>query len=259
MSENATDSQQNSDLYVLMVMADTPTRTTLDQTFQKGGFESHLADSGLYALTMLERNPIDVVVIAKEASDMSGWDFYEIVISDTNLRRVVVVLLDDNARGKLDGSSSAIALPEATPGEQIYKAAVSKLRQLGRIGRKTSTSASSVETIQGSLDSFFSLVDLILSLTGKGVTGELRFSFASDANIFFYKGQLLHATVGSQAGEDALIEIFYQVDTQGNTEYRFDNLELDRAPEDKRTIDISVEKLLFQVTVELDYRRKGNV
>jgi hypothetical protein len=136
---------------------------------------------------------------------------------------------------------------------------VSKLRQLGRIGRKTSTSASSVETIQGSLDSFFSLVDLILSLTGKGVTGELRFSFASDANIFFYKGQLLHATVGSQAGEDALIEIFYQVDTQGNTEYRFDNLELDRAPEDKRTIDISVEKLLFQVTVELDYRRKGNV
>jgi len=257
MSENATASQQNNDLYVLMVMADTPTRTTLDQTFQKGGFESHLADSGLYALTMLERNPIDVVVIAKEASDMSGWDFYEIVISDTNLRRVVVVLLDSSAQGKLDGSSSAIALPETTTGEQIYKAAVSKLRQLGHIGRKTSTS-SNVATIQGSLDSFFSLVDLILSLTGKGVTGELRFSFADDASIFFYKGQLLHATVGNQTGEDALIEIFYQVDTQGNTEYRFENLELDRAPDNKRTIDISVEKLLFQVTVELDYRRKGN-
>lgn len=257
MSENAT--HQNSDLYVLMVMADTPIRTNLDQTFQKAGFHSHLADSGLYALTMLERDPIDVVVIAKEASDMSGWDFYEIVISDTNLRRVVVVLLDDSAQGRLDGSSSAIALPEATGGEQIYKATLSKLRQLGRIGRKTSAAASSVETIQGSLDSFFSLVDLILSLTGKGVTGELRFSFASDAYIFFYKGQLLHASVGNQRGEDALIEIFYQVDTQGNIEYRFESLELDRAPEDKRTIDISVEKLLFQVTVELDYRRKGSV
>ena len=258
MSETSKNSQQNSDLIVLVVMADTPTRTNLDQTFQKAGFHSHLADSGLYALTMLERNPIDLVVIAKEASDMSGWDFYEIVISDTNLRRVVVVLLDESVQGKLDGSSSAIALPQNTQAEQIYKAALSKLRQLGRIGRKTSAT-SAVETIQGSLDSFFSLVDLILSLTGKGVTGELHFTLAEDANIFFYKGQLLHAIIGHQAGEDALIEIFYQVDTQGNTEYRFESLELERAPEDKRTIDISVEKLLFQVTVELDYRRKGNV
>ncbi|MEM7738294.1 MAG: hypothetical protein AAF267_21160, partial [Deinococcota bacterium] len=217
-----------NDLYVLMVMEDTPARSSLDAVFQSEGFSSHLAESGLYALTMLERNPIDVVVIAKEASDMSGQDFYEIVVSDTNLRRVLVVLLDD-ALGpdQLDGSSSALALAEQSSSEMVLEQTLTKLRELGRIGRVSAQATASTpskpagETIEGTLDSFFSLVDLILSLTGKNVTGELHCAINQPAVIFFYKGQLLHATVGEQSGEDALVEIFYQVDVKGDISYRF--------------------------------------
>ncbi|MEM6429006.1 MAG: DUF4388 domain-containing protein [Deinococcota bacterium] len=253
-----------NDLYVLAVMEDTPARSALDEVFRAEGFNSHLADSGLYALTMLERNPIDVVVIAKEASDMSGWDFYEIVVSDTNLRRVLVVLLDDAiGPDQLDGSSSALALSEQSSSEMVLEQTLAKLRELGRIGRVSTApvaaaSQSVGETIEGNLDSFFSLVDLILSLTGKAVTGQLHCAINQPAVIFFYKGQLLHANVGEQIGEDALVEIFYQVDVKGDIQYRFEDVALERAPENKRSIDISVEKLLFQVTVELDYRRKGN-
>jgi CheY-like chemotaxis protein len=252
-----------NDLYVLVVMEDTPARSSLDAVFRAEGFSSHLADSGLYALTMLERNPIDVVVIAKEASDMSGQDFYEIVVSDTNLRRVLVVLLD-NALGpdQLDGSSSALALAEQSSSEMVLEQTLAKLRELGRIGRVSTPPVTAAkpsgETIEGTLDSFFSLVDLILSLTGKNVTGELHCAINQPAVIFFYKGQLLHARVGEQIGEDALVEIFYQVDVKGDITYRFEDTPLEHAPKDKRSIDISVEKLLFQVTVELDYRRKGN-
>jgi CheY-like chemotaxis protein len=105
----------------------------------------------------------------------------------------------------------------------------------------------------------FTLFDLAVSLTGNIKIGKLYVRIVEEEGmIFFYKGALTHAEYKTLTGEGALLKIFADADEfKSDTEFIFEPLEVDSLPKTFHTITNTIDKLLFNVAVELDHQREA--
>jgi CheY-like chemotaxis protein len=105
----------------------------------------------------------------------------------------------------------------------------------------------------------FTLFDLAVSLTSNLKVGKLYVRIVEDEGmIFFYKGALSHAEYKTLTGESALLKIFAEADEfKSDTEFIFEPLEGESLPKAFQTITNTIDKLLFNVAVELDHQREA--
>jgi CheY-like chemotaxis protein len=105
----------------------------------------------------------------------------------------------------------------------------------------------------------FTLFDLAVSLTSNLKVGKLYVRIIEEEGmIFFYKGALTHAEYKLLTGESALLKIFADADEfKSDTEFLFEPLETSELPKPFQTITNTIDKLLFNVAVELDHQREA--
>jgi CheY-like chemotaxis protein len=105
----------------------------------------------------------------------------------------------------------------------------------------------------------FTLFDLAVSLTSNLKIGKLFVRIVDEEGlIFFFKGALTHAEYKTLTGESALLKIFGDADEfKSDTEFIFEPLEVDTLPATFHSITNTIDKLLFNVAVELDHQREA--
>jgi CheY-like chemotaxis protein len=280
----------------LMIMPDMLASTVPD-AFAKAGFKVQLAECGVFALTMLERDTPNLIVCGDHLGDMSGREMYEIVRSDPAFATVLFILLDGSAEEKIVDTKVDLELSWMTsPGDIVRSArdllgmsmspvsskpAAEKLvnnrsAALAKSSTPTSTgiNVSRSESMFGSGNAMknrtvgasgtleiFTLFDLAVSLTSNSKIGTLHIRIASEeGSIFFFKGALTHAEFKHLVGEAALMAIFSMADQyKSDTEFIFEPREFETLPSDCSTIQTSIDKLLFNVAVNLDHQREARV
>jgi CheY-like chemotaxis protein len=105
----------------------------------------------------------------------------------------------------------------------------------------------------------FTLFDLAVSLTSNIKIGKLYVRIVEEEGMmFFYKGALTHAEYKLLTGETALLKIFADADEfKSDTEFIFEPLEVEALPKGFQSITNTIDKLLFNVAVELDHQREA--
>ncbi len=105
----------------------------------------------------------------------------------------------------------------------------------------------------------FTLFDLAVSLTSNLKIGKLYVRIVEEEGmIFFYRGALTHAEYKTLTGESALLKIFADADEfKSDTEFIFEPLEAESLSKTFQTISNTIDKLLFNVAVELDHQREA--
>ncbi len=268
--------------------------SSIPDAFSKAGFKVELAETGIFALTMLERDKPDVIVSADYLGDMTGREMYEIVRSDAALNQVFFVLLDGAAETSIPDSTTDLELSwMSTPNEVVR--AVKDLLEMSKLKPSASPTKPVAEKLSapvlterpmpgntpirlkpdfdfqseramktrtvgasGTLE-ILTLFDLAVSLTSNAKVGMLHIRIVKEqGNIFFYKGSLTDANFKGLRGEAALLAIFAMADEyKSDTEFIFEPLELESLPPEVSSIKTPIDKLLFNVAVELDHQREA--
>jgi CheY-like chemotaxis protein len=138
----------------------------------------------------------------------------------------------------------------------------SKAVSISRTGLGSQSGQGSMKSRQvgasGTLE-IFTLFDLAVSLTSNLKIGKLFVRIVEEEGmIFFYKGALTHAEYKTLTGESALLKIFGDADEfKSDTEFIFEPLEGEALSQSFQTITNTIDKLLFNVAVELDHQREA--
>ncbi|WP_027890927.1 DUF4388 domain-containing protein [Calidithermus chliarophilus] len=240
----------------LIVAANLESTRALQQAFIQSGFEIQTETSALYALTLLERNRPDVVVSLAQLSDMSGVEFYELVRSDEALRFVAFILLSPESPPNVSRIDSVMP-PAVIPGE-VVRQAYQKVLEVTRQTYEVSSAAPIREAIQGVLGDI-SLFDLAQWLARSAKTGRLVVHLdPHHATLYFLKGQLIHAQFGDKSGEDAVLHLMIQAETNRDGSFGFEPKDASDLFLEPVTIHKSTDQLLLSLAVEIDHRQAGS-
>lgn len=218
------------------------------------------AESGFFALTMIERDMPDVIVADADVSDMTGQEFLEILRDDESMAQISVVLLDENAKASFAASEHEVILAKDAADTEIL-AAATRILQKPRLehnlnaplhGEVLAERPADNVKLQGTLE-VISLFDLVLSLTQKANSGRLYVLLGSEESAMFFEGgRFVHAEYGKHTGEDALAQTFSAVDNYQNAEFYYQPSS-EKLPKEARTLDRPVQELLLQVAIHLDH------
>jgi CheY-like chemotaxis protein len=268
--------------------------SSIPDAFSKAGFKVELAETGVFALTMLERDKPDVIVSADYLGDMTGREMYDIVRSDAALNEVLFILLDGAAETRIPDSKTDLELSWMSTTNEVVRA-VKDLIEMSKVKTVVAATKPVAEKISapilterpmlgnppirlkrdfdfqsekamknrtigasGTLE-ILTLFDLAISLTSNSKIGMLHIRIVKEqGHIFFYKGSLTDANFKGLQGEAALLAIFAMADEfKSDTEFIFEPLELASLPPEVSSIKTSIDKLLFNVAVELDHQREN--
>jgi CheY-like chemotaxis protein len=202
---------------VLLVSSDPTARAHLESALFKLGVHLDVADDGLFALTVLERQPADVVISGSQLGDMSGQDLYEIIREDTSLINTSFVLLSGN-NAQLLGRGHDIQIPEnigiddtvsfvqgllkkrirATLDAEKLEQTQGKMQPLGR----NTLESVRASKFGGTLE-HFSLFDLLMLLTQTQKSGQLFLKINDIAALVLVdRGDVILAEYGNYIGEN---------------------------------------------------------
>ncbi len=183
------------------------------------GIEVRRAESGLHALTQLERGLPDAVVCEAQLEDMSGLELLDIVRSDDQLRQVVFLLLNGQENASFGPYDAAIA-GDATPAEIVQE-----LRPVFRRGAKGAP-----RRVAGNLITL-GLESVLLALQQGQRDGRLRvFTLSSDADVWLARGQVVSARYATFSGEAALNGLLEGTRVLLNADYTFEATMLPSPP-----------------------------
>ena len=215
------------------------------------GFVCTLAESGLYALTMLEHHTPNVIVSAGELEDMDGFDLLEIVHSDEANREIAFVLLQDFSK-PVNRSIAGPYFP--LPHNASPKDVLTAIRLRLGMGAPEEPKRYEIKGAQmhGTLESF-DLSSIITTVAGACQAGQLFVrADGGDGLLSFVNNVLVHSEYRDLIGLKAVIALFHDVQGQPHTEFFFRK---DVRPEES-TMDMAINRLLLAVAVELDHEGK---
>ncbi|MGK0619317.1 DUF4388 domain-containing protein [Meiothermus cerbereus] len=227
----------------------------LKDSFALSGFDVQVEDSALYAMTLLERHRPDVIVSTASLSDLTGAEFFEMVRADPQLALVPFVLLDGLTPAKVGDLD--LVLPPDTPAAEVVRSAYKLILELTRKTYITEPANPVAQHgIQGQLGDM-SLFELAQWLAKSAKTGRLRIEVqGNSASWLFSKGQLIHAEYAGKSGEDAVLHLLLQVESQPTGHFHFEPLSEADFFLEPVTIRKSTDQLLLSLAVEMDHRQQ---
>ena len=219
--------------------------------FEDDGFICTLAESGLYALTMLEHHTPDIMVSVDQLEDMEGFDLLGIMHSDETFKSIPFVLLQNHNKPVTDSVAGPyFPLPDNVSPRELLTA----IRL--RLGMGISSEPKRYEIqgaqMHGTLESF-DLSNIITTVSSACKVGQLFVrTDGGDAFLAFVDNVLVHAEYRDLIGVKAVIALFHDVQGRPHTEFFFRK---DAHPE-KSTMNMEISRLLLAVAVELDHEDK---
>ena len=259
-SSHTPDADRAEALYgeVLVAMPADERRQRLAAELELAGFHCRLVSSGLYALTMLERQQPTLVICGSSLDDMQGAELHDIVRSDEQLREVGFILLSERHGGgdaplasaserdvRLDAASSIDALVRAS---LLLSDPVSAPQAFGELGDVL---------LSGSLD-VFDFGGLLMLIRAGRKCGLLHLLVAENRALFvIVRGRLVHAEAGGKLGEAALAWLWPQLSRDAASLFAFEGLEPAALTRYPVTITRSLENILLQLSVTHDEQLEG--
>ena len=243
---------------VLAVVPDEAQAAALEDRFYKrlgNELTFQQSSSGKHALGLLQALPTDLVICARETSDITGLEVLKAVRKEHD---TAVILLDRGVLSRFSpGPLDAILDTQAHPAD-VLEAAFSLLVSSGRV-EEARRPQSALTTGRGGRDAkvsgtleVVSLFDLTLLLTQKESTGNLYLLLGQvEAMFVFQSGGLVHAEYSELTGETAVMRIFWKAELRPDTEFFFEPSP-HKLPPGGVTIHSSVQEILLKVAVGLD-------
>lgn len=243
----------------LVAMPADERRQRLAAELELAGFHCRLVSSGLYALTMLERQQPTLVICGSSLDDMQGAELLEIVRSDDHLREVGFILLTER---RSDGGDGA---PASATERDVQLDAASPVDALVRASLLLSDSASASQAfgeldnvlLSGSLD-VFDFGGLLMLIRAGRKCGLLHMMIAQNRALFvIVRGRLVHAEAGGKLGEAALAWLWPQLSRDATSLFAFEGLEPAALTRYPVTITRSLENILLHLSVTHDEQLEG--
>jgi CheY-like chemotaxis protein len=241
---------------VLIVASRPQEALALHDGFNQAGFEVQVEHSGLFALTLMERNRPDVVVCTQALSDMSGPDLYELIRDDPKLNLVAFLLISNQPLQSNSPMDSSISPNNRT--STFVKTAYQLILEVARVTQSVYyTPETSKETFRGVLGEI-SLMELTQWMARSQKTGRLSVAIEqTGGTLLFSKGQVVHASLGDRSGEDAVLHLILQAERGKRGEFSFEPMQASDFFMEPITIQKSTDHLLLSLAVELDQARRA--
>lgn len=216
--------------------------------FARAGCDAVFAAGGLYALTLLERERCDLLLVRDDLEDLSLDDVIEILVEDDALQRMQVALLSDAPPRFVPGRVQV--LPFATPAGTAVRAVLH--RRLGTARPTRSDAAPMAQAIKGTLD-MLGLLELLQALNASGKTGVLHLDCPDtySAAIVVDRGRIVHAASGVLEGRTALQHAEALSRRHPSTRFVFSATSAEAAGR-ITSIDTSTERLLLDLALHQD-------
>jgi CheY-like chemotaxis protein len=244
----------------VIVSADGVQLQALARRFRKRfGDEAEVitADSGIYALSVCERDLPTLIISTQHLGDMSGLELYKIIRQDISLQATPFILLD----------TTAITYPHLLPIDRILKteaSAVEVMRATFELITRTglffdersrerhAPQGTEAAKASGTLE-VLTLFDLCLSLSQSKQSGKLLLLFAEKKAWFLFKeGLVINAEMGRLSGEEAITATFKAANEHPKAEFFFEKLDKTSLA-NTSPICASIDEMLLKVAVELDH------
>ncbi|PZA06889.1 MULTISPECIES: DUF4388 domain-containing protein [unclassified Meiothermus] len=224
----------------------------LAEAFAEADFDVRHTASGLYALTLIERDRPHLIVCAEATEDLAGAELLEIVREDPLLRVVKFMLLVQDPTGPHPKADALLRLTSSPKGVVQTACHLLGLPEPATLtASKEHNSALEESWYNGKVapGAAFQLLDW---LTGMGESGCLEMNFSGgQARVHFLEGKPFHVEFGSQSGVAALQEIFFATQSGVGT-FSFARkppAELEAIP---RTLHEPIQNILLRVVTQLD-------
>ncbi|GAA4004332.1 DUF4388 domain-containing protein [Deinococcus rubellus] len=237
----------------LLVMTDDVRREAVAVLAANEGLDITSTDSGLHALTQLERSPPDVIICDDRLGDLSGAEFHEIVRSEPGTRSTPLLLLSDTPHHWLDPHLD-LSVPYTSTSRELVAALMKLIRrstqtqgQLGGFG-----DAPDPAQISGTLE-IMNLFDVITTFNQMRKTGRILVNVAgAEALIYLLSGEIRHTEYGIASGHPALLQAFvdtYELPTSFFVFTVAPDPLVECLPE---TITLQTSRLLLETAFQLD-------
>jgi len=245
---------------LVLVDGDAARRLAIEEELGRLGHDIAQAPSGAFALTMLDRSKVDLIVSAARMSDMDACELCAILRSDPHHERLAFILLGA-AGGPTPWAAAQAGIDEVLPPSWTMPMLVSRVHQLlgrGREGRmaparlvRAPRAPAPAGALEGSLG-VMDLPEVAQAIAMGGKTGRLEVSLAAgDGVVVFDVGRVAHAEFGGGAGERAFSALVVAACRERGGRFRF--LPAGDTPvASPRTIGKGIEQLLLGVASEID-------
>lgn len=247
---------------ILVAQKESRQRDLLMEAFHRADCEVRDAPDGLFALTQLERNKPDAVVVASDLPGIEVEELCRIVRKDASLEhvRLVVLALDDRAARScatcdlVIGSGSSPDEVVSTVLEEIeeYLSSTVGVQPGGQSRGFRQPDGDGLDSLQGNLR-ILSLPELTQVICGSRRTGRLKLHcLDGPAEIYFLDGQVVHATHLGYTGLAAFRWILTSTLAHPEVAFRFESMSKAEAFRCPRTINMAPQRLLLTIAVEID-------
>lgn len=243
---------------ILLIEADPELAYPLTQALEECDLQVSVAPSGVYALTMIERDRPDLILARTQLQDMTTAELASIIRSDSALKGVRVVALAPG--GSVSEGQYEAVLKDSLPPE-VVAAKVRRLATWTVVSHEFGTGSSAVATprskqkadsLFGSLD-VLNLMELTQAFYHARKTGRLLLECGEgDAAVFFAEGEVIHASFQGLEGRAAFARALVSTEREMDTSFSFEPLSEAELAATPRTIVMTAPQLLLAIVVDLD-------
>lgn len=219
------------------------------QLLEVSGVHAHLSDGALPALTELERSHVDAVICTEDAGDMTGEDFRDILRIEPSTRLTPVFLLTSSGQGRTVEPPN-YNLPETVSTLELVRQVLAAVQVDGLpdfLNNQTKGDLHGEMTDVG-------LSELLTWVAEQEMDGHWRVEAGGQSGyLLMRRGDVIYAEFGEYSGRTAMLEILDQIGLNPDSQFSFYRAPLPAGPQ-PRNIEERTERLLMEVTVDLDHR-----
>lgn len=233
---------------LLLVGGDPGRMGRLTQALCCEGFSVKVAPEGLYALTMLERERLRLLLVDGAIADLPADELAAIVRSDPVLSEVTLAV--------------ATRPPEPVPVgfDLVLDGDLSETELAVAVRRHAGErQAAGAPTLSGSIETL-DLPQVAEALAQSHRTGRLSLVFPDGrvGEIYLDRGEVVHVRFGAGEGKSAFAALFAAAQWRMGISFDFEALSREEVFRYPRSLVADVQELLLHTAVELDeLRRRG--